>query len=114
MSFLPAISDKAENAIRQTVRDWNLEKRSDITLEKIAEEYNPAIRGWLTYYGKFYKSATVPLFRWLNRKLALWGMRKYKGLVGVRQAVNWLERIAAKQPSMFVHWQQGNRFASGQ
>lgn len=113
-SFLPAISDKAENTIRQTVRDWKLLKRSDMTLEKIADEFNPAIRGWLSYYGKFYKSALNPLFQWLNKRLALWAMRKYKGLGGIGKAVRWLERIAAKHPSMFVHWQQGIRVASGQ
>lgn len=113
-SFLPAISDRAENTIRQTVRDWNLLQRSGMTLEKIAEEYNPAIRGWLSYYGKFYKSALTPLFQWLNRKIALWAMRKYKRMGGIHKAISWLERIAAKQPLMFAHWQQGIRTASGQ
>jgi RNA-directed DNA polymerase len=114
IGFLPAISGKAENAIRQKVRDWSLERRCSMTLEDIAEEANPAIRGWLSYYGKFYKTAMSPLFKWLNRKLAMWAKRKYKQLGSVRRAVNWLERIASKQPTMFVHWQQGMRFASGQ
>lgn len=115
VSFLPAISDKAEKAIRQSMRDWRLQSRCAIKLEDIADDINPIIRGWLNYYGKFYKSAVSPLFAYLNRRLATWAMRKYKKLnKSLKQAIHWIERIAAKQPKMFAHWQLGIQNASGQ
>ncbi len=115
VSFLPAISNKAEKAIRQKIRDWQLHLRCGIKLEDIAEKINPTIRGWINYYGKFYKSAANSVFEYLNRKLAKWAMRKYKRLNrSLKQAINWVERIAAKQPKMFAHWQLGIQHASGQ
>jgi hypothetical protein len=40
--------------------------------------FNPVIRGWLNYYGRYYKSALYPTLRHLNRCLARWAMAKYK------------------------------------
>ena len=57
LNFLPAISGKAAKAIRQTVRDWNLKRKTPISLEEIARRINPVVRGWMVYYGRFYRSA---------------------------------------------------------
>ncbi|WP_459947862.1 group II intron maturase-specific domain-containing protein [Desulfocastanea catecholica] len=37
--------------------------------------YNPVLRGWLTYYGHFYRSALYPVFRHFNKTLVAWAMR---------------------------------------
>src|SRR5665213_17596 len=57
LNFLPAISGKAAKAIRQTVRDWNLKRKVRISLEEIARRIKPVVRGWMVYYGRFYRSA---------------------------------------------------------
>jgi hypothetical protein len=44
--------------------------------------FNPIIRGWLRYYGRYYRSALYPSMRALDRDLALWAKRKYKKLRG--------------------------------
>jgi len=107
-NFQPAISNKAAKAIRQQMREWQLHLRSGSTLEDIAVEINPKIRGWLTYYGKFYKSALRPLFETLNTRLAKWAKRKYKNLRGhMLRAIRWIENIARKDSRLFVHWQNG-------
>nr|WP_322096059.1 group II intron maturase-specific domain-containing protein [Pelagibius litoralis] len=46
----------------------------------MASIVNPALRGWINYYGRFYKSALYPPLRHLDRYLTRWVMRKYKGL----------------------------------
>ncbi len=115
VTFLPAMSKKAGKAIRQAVREWKLQSKGSLTLEDIARQVNPMIQGWINYYGKFYKSAMRDVLAYLNRKLARWAMRKYKKLKGnCARSIQWIERVAARQPRMFAHWRIGIRHASGQ
>lgn len=105
INFSPAISNKAAKAIRQTSRQWHWPKRSDKDLDDLARMYNPIIRGWITYYGCYYKSAMHPTLRCLDRRLVLWATRKYKRLRGHRRrAEHWLNSIARRQPCLFAHW----------
>lgn len=52
--FLPAISQKSMKRINETIRNWHLNRHSNLTLEHLASDINPIVRGWMTYYGKFY------------------------------------------------------------
>ncbi len=47
VGFTPAISPKAAKSIRQAMRGWRLHRRSDSSLDEIAKEVNPTIRGWI-------------------------------------------------------------------
>lgn len=105
INFSPAISRKAAKAIRQEVRGWKLHLRSDKTLEDLGRMFNAVIRGWVGYYGAFYKSALYPTLRHLDRKLVLWATRKYKRLRGHRRrAAHWLQGVAHRQIGLFAHW----------
>ena len=105
VNFSPAVSNQATKRIRQTIRGWSLHRRSDKSLDDLARMFNPMIRGWINYYSRFYKSALYPTLRHLNRILARWAGRKYKGLGRHRRwAMHWLGRIATRQPALFVHW----------
>jgi hypothetical protein len=42
------------------IRSWNLHLRSDKAIEDLSRMFNPVIRGWLQYYGRFYRSALYP------------------------------------------------------
>jgi RNA-directed DNA polymerase len=107
-SFIPAISKKAKVAIQQTIRGWRLHLMSDKTLEDISQTYDPKIRGWANYYGRFYKSDMYSIYYHLNQALIRWAMRKYKKLRAHKlRACNWLARIARQKPELFVHWQLG-------
>ena len=67
---------------------------------------NAAIRGWVSYYGAYYKSALYPTLRYIDRKLVKWATRKYKRLRGHRRrAEHWLRRIARRDRGLFAHWQ---------
>jgi len=64
--------------------------------------FNQIIRGWINYYGEFYKSGLHPNFRMLNRMLAKWAMRKYKKLRRRRRRTKyWLGRIAYQEPELY-------------
>lgn len=114
INFTPAVSARATTAMRQTIRSWRLHLRSDKTLNDLARMFNPILRGWVQYYGQYYKSALYPTFQVLDRILVKWAMRKFKKLKGhQRRATHWLGRIARRQPRLFVHWQMGVRPAAG-
>jgi RNA-directed DNA polymerase len=105
VKFSPAASNKATKAIRQGIRSWNLHRRTDKSLEDFARMFNPMIRGWINYYGSYYKSALYRTFWHLDRILSRWASRKYKRLRGrQRRAQRWLRRIKKCQPLLFAHW----------
>ena len=67
VSFLPAISTQAAKAVRRTIRDWRMAStRNNQTLEDLAHLTNPTVRGWMNYYGRFYRSKCVQVLRYLN------------------------------------------------
>ena len=113
ISFSPAISDKAGKAIREEIQGWKLPLRSDKAIEDLSRMFNPKIRGWLQYYGQYYRSALYPYMRQLDRSLAQWAHRKYKKLRGhLRRAQHWIARISRRDPTLFAHWQMGVRRGS--
>jgi RNA-directed DNA polymerase len=113
INFSPAVSNKAAKAIRDTFRRWNLPNRSDKAIEDLSRMFNPIIRGWLQYYGRYYRSALYPTMRALNQDLVLWAKRKYKKLRRHhRRAAGWIARISRRAPELFAHWQMGVRRGS--
>src|SRR6267143_1282230 len=116
VSFSPAVSSKALKAVRRELRTWKLPRRSDKSLDDLARRFNPIIRGWINYYGHYYKSALYPTLRHIDAKLAQWAYWKYKSLRGHRRrARHWLDRVARRQSSLFAHWPllQGHGWTMG-
>jgi RNA-directed DNA polymerase len=114
VNFSPAIRPKAATKIRGIVRSWKIQCMSDKSVEDIARMFNPVIRGWINYYGRYYKSALYPIYDQLNNALKKWAMRKYKRLRDKKlRARHWLGRIARRRPQLFAHWRLGARPAAG-
>ena len=115
INFSPAVSNEAAKKMRQEMRSWRIHLRSDKEIDDLARMWNPVLRGWIQYYGRFYKSALYPVLRHFNRCLVKWAMRKFKRLRGhQRQAEHWLGGIARREPRMFAHWHElGLRPAAG-
>ncbi len=108
ISFTPGVSNKAAKAMRNTIRNWRIHLKPDKSIDDISRMFNPVIRGWINYYGRFYKSALYPVLKHMNRALVHWARRKYKKLCRHRRrAEHWLGRIARREPSLFAHWQMG-------
>ena len=113
VNFSPAISAKAAQAIRTEVRSWKLQQRSDKAIEDLSRMFNPIVRGWLMYYGRYYRSALYSPIRQLDRDLTLWAAQKYKKLRRhLRRASHWLARIRKRTPGLFAHWQMSVRHGS--
>jgi RNA-directed DNA polymerase len=104
-SFLPAASPKALKAIRKTVRGWGLQRRSDKALDDLARMFNPCIRGWINYYGRFYQSALYPTLRRIDEALINWVRRKFKRLrQRPKGARDWVTKVAHTSNGLFAHW----------
>ncbi len=107
-SFLPALSAEAVKAIGQEVRDWRIQRRSQRELADLSRMFNPIIRGWVYYYGRYYPTALRRAFRCLNQRLVRWAQRKHKRFRNKPAlAAQWLRQLAARQPALFAHWQTG-------
>jgi group II intron reverse transcriptase/maturase len=114
VNFSPGISNAAVKAIRERIRDWQLGCRIDRWIDDLARMFNPVIRGWLNYYGRYYKSALYPTLRYLDRCLARWAMVKYKRLRRHRRrATHWVRSVTLRDPALFAHWPMLHRAAAG-
>jgi len=114
VSFLPAVSDKAIKSMRRVVHDWRMHLKPDKSIEDLSRMFNPIIRGWINYYGHFYKSRLHIVLRYINGCLVYWARRKYKRLNRhKRRAEYWLGRLARRDPRLFTHWQMGTLPTAG-
>jgi RNA-directed DNA polymerase len=108
INFTPAVSNQACKAMRQTIRSWRMQLKSDKEINELSRMFNTIIRGWVNYYGCFYKSQLYPVLRHINDALILWARRKYKKLARHKiRAIHWIGRLAKNLPELFVHWQMG-------
>lgn len=104
-SFLPAISDKAIKKIKETIKLWEVHSRTERALSDIAVVCNPIIRGWMTYYGKFYKSALDEALKCMDERLERWAVKKYNKFKGsLKRARGWLLSIRERDKILFAHW----------
>jgi group II intron reverse transcriptase/maturase len=107
-SFLPAIATKAKAAMRKEVSAWKLQRSIECEIEDIAKRYNPKIRGWMNYYGKFYPSETKHALDFINSCLCKWVKRKYNSKHGSwKKARRWLASVCKRNPKLFYHWEIG-------
>lgn len=107
-SFIPAISGKAKVAIRDKMRKWQLQRKGGSELYKLAAFINPVLRGWINYYGVFYKSELHQVLGHTNLLLVKWAMRKYKRLRNRKVgALQWLGEVAKRAAGLFEHWRIG-------
>ncbi|WP_232292748.1 group II intron reverse transcriptase/maturase, partial [Saccharopolyspora erythraea] len=102
--FLPAISKGALNKISREVRSWRLHLRTGHTFAALARRINPVVRGWMQYYGAFYRSALHPFLQRINAYLMRWIRKKYKRLRQSKKAKACWARITTQHPRMFAHW----------
>lgn len=110
VSFLPAVGRDQVVRMQREVRSWHLPRRSDKSLRDLALMFNRVVQGWINYYGAFYKSMLYPLLKYVNCKLVMWAMRKYRRLKRrERRAAAWLRAIASREPRLFAHWAFGVR-----
>jgi RNA-directed DNA polymerase len=99
------MSNKAKKAKGQHIRAWHLNRRSGTDLSGLAEDINPQVRGWINYYGAFYRSVMYSLASRIDEHLVRWAMQKFKRLrSNPTRAWRWLHAARRRQPALFAHW----------
>lgn len=104
LCFLPAISKDALRKISARVRSWRLHRRTGQSGADLARVINPVARGWMAYYGAFYRGALYPVLHRINTYLLRWIMNKYKKLRTWKKAIQSMRNAVALQPRYFAHW----------
>ena len=112
-SFLPAVSAAAIKRMTREIRSWNLHRQTSAGLRELAARYDTRLRGWLNYYGRFYKSATRQVFYRFDERLLRWARRKYRRLLrSPVRAHRWLQQMKMRLPRLFNHWLAFGRFTA--
>ena len=102
--FNPAISKGALKKIGGQVRAWKLHRHTEVSVADLAEWMNPVVRGWMNYYGAFYRSALYPFLGRINAYLMRWLRNKFKRLRGRKKAHEAWTRAVTARPRFFAHW----------
>jgi RNA-directed DNA polymerase len=103
--FLPAVAPGKLTDMSRKAASWRLHRRTTQTLDDLARQVNPVLRGWLAYFTVFYPSAVNPIGERMDRHLRRWARRKYKRLErSGKRARAWLCGVRKRSPGLFAHW----------
>jgi hypothetical protein len=99
----PGASKKAMRKITKTIKGWRLHRSTVGTLQDFAGRYNATLRGWISYFGKFYyRNFSYRLWSAFQSRLLKWVKAKFR--VGKKEAEVYLGKVRLENPKMFVHW----------
>ena len=109
---LLARSDRAKDAeiliLRYQVailqRQVKTPRLSRDNLGELAEWIDPIVAGWMTYYGRFYRSQLYPLLQRINTYLMRWAGKKYRRLRPYKRFKAWWSGLLDREPRLFAHW----------
>ena len=102
--FLPAVSATALKEMSRRVRRWRIHRHNGQDLAELAAWVNPIVSGWMTYYGRFYRSRLYPLLRRVNTYLMRWARQKYRRLRTFKAVHRWWRGLLDREPTLFRHW----------
>ena len=103
LGYGAAIGKSAQKRITVLIKESRLERWTTATIESIAAEWNPRIRGWINYYGKYGRRELYKVFDAFNMRLARWIGNKYR-LTGKRACIKRLKLIKQQSRNLFAHW----------
>jgi group II intron reverse transcriptase/maturase len=109
-AFTPAISPEALKAISREVRRWRIHTRTRHDLADLAGLINPIVRGWVNYYGRFFRSNLHPLLKRINGYLVRWAGKKYRRLASFKRVKRWWDDLLDRNRGLFTHWQWTGTF----
>jgi RNA-directed DNA polymerase len=92
VGFNPAMSGKAKKAKGQQIRAWHLNRRTYTDLSDLAEGINPQVRGWINYYGAFYRSELFFLSTRVDEHLHRWDAKVQTAAGAAREGLGLPER----------------------
>ena len=85
------------------LRAMRIHRRTNLSLDDLARWLNPIVRGWMNYYGRFYRSAMAPLLLRVSAYLRRWAGKKYRRLRTYNR-FKWWAGLLERDPGLFAHW----------
>lgn len=99
----PGASMKAMKRITQTIKEWRIHRSTANSIKEFADRYNATLRGWITYYGKFwYRNFSYRLWSAMQSRLIKWATRKFR--ISIKVAKRQLYLVQKRHPKLFAHW----------
>ena len=95
------VSQKSKTNIMEKFKAMNLHKRRK-SLEEIAKEINPILRGIINYYHHFWKDDMRIVWNQLNARLLKWV--KWEKDLYKMASVKYLKTKYKERPNLFAHW----------
>jgi len=95
------VSQKSKTAIMQKFKTMNLHKRRK-SLEEIAKEINPVLRGIINYYHHFWDHDMRNVWKQLDARLLKWV--KWEKDLYKMASVRYLKTKRKEIPNLFAHW----------
>ncbi len=102
--FLPAVSRKAAQRIRDEINSWPWLKWTQCGVKSIIVYSRSKLRGWMAYYGKYGRSVISQVLFHFDKKLSRWAKRKYKKIKDITQAVKRVNAFKSRNPRLLAHW----------
>ncbi len=105
LSYDCAISKSNEKKIVRELKQSKFHRWTGRSIDEIAKSFNPRIRGWINYYGKFRIHTLSRVFKRFNHRLISWAVNRYKHFKRSRvKAGKWIRRLSISYPGLFFHW----------
>lgn len=99
-----AISSSSRKKVTDEIKHTNFHRWSTMTIEQIATKFNPKLRGWLNYYGKYKRRELSRVFQVFHFRLMKWVLNRYKSMRTSKVlAYQWIRTL----PKLFCHWAAG-------
>lgn len=100
--FLPAASNAAAKKFRDSLKESRILRMRHLSVEELANQLNPRIKGWYAYFSHFYPSQLNRMNEWLDRAIVRWLHNKFA--MTWSQAWKYLLRLAKQGRTCFAHW----------
>ena len=105
--FTPAVGSKGKQSLLQKIKKMKVMTCTHISIETLAIEIAPIVRGWLNYFKAFRPSEMSFTLLKLNWRIAKWWAKKHKRFRKAAKAA--MRRLQLERPDLFPQWKLGYR-----
>lgn len=107
LSFGPEISKSAAKGIIAELRRMRIHRRTGKTIEQLARELNPKLRGWISYYRSYGGSKFKYILHLLNIRLLKWVRWRHKLRGRTGKIIDKMLGYYQANPNLFAYWKMG-------
>ena len=98
------MSQGSASRVLAELRRMGIHRKTGFTIEQLAKELNPKLRGWMSYYGKYGGNRFNHVLHRLNTRLMKWVRWRHKLRFRTGKIIDKLLSYYRKNPNLFAHW----------